>query len=412
MRVPSFFAVILCVFCAAGRADAQSYPEARYAEEIPTLEQVVGHAIGDDISTVGEIQDYLRALEAAAPDRMQVRSYGESWQGRELVYAVIGSPENMARLDEIQAQLAEVGDGGAPADDLPAVVWLSYSVHGDEITPADSALFMAYHLLAAEDDELVDTILANTIVIIDPIQNPDGRERFIQSFTSALGLKPMADRYTAEHDQPWPRGRFNHYLFDLNRDWFALTQPETIGKVAGVLEWHPVVYVDAHEMGGDATYYFPPAARPFNPNITVAQKDNQVQLGQNMAKYFDAFGVPYFTREVFDAFYPGYGDMWPTLNGATAMTFEQGSPRGLMFARRDGSVLTYAEGVRNNVLSSLATLETVARNKADYLEGYAEYRRTAIEAGEEDEGRFVVVDLEVRRFEAETLARTLARQGL
>jgi len=231
-------------------------------------------------ATVGE-DDYLRALEAAAPDRMQVRSYGESWQGRALVYAVIGSPENMARLDEIQDALADVGDGEAPADDLPAVVWLSYSVHGDEITPADSALFMAYHLLAAEDDELVDTILANTIVIIDPVQNPDGRERFIHSFTSALGLKPMADRYTAEHDQPWPRGRFNHYLFDLNRDWFALTQPETIGKVQALLDWHPVVFVDAHEMGGDATYYFPPAARPFNPNITEAQKDNQVQLGRS-----------------------------------------------------------------------------------------------------------------------------------
>ncbi|MCI5043392.1 MAG: M14 family metallopeptidase, partial [Aquisalinus sp.] len=214
------------------------------------------------------------------------------------------------------------------------------------------------------------------------------------------------------HDQPWPRGRFNHYIFDLNRDWFAMTQPETIGKVQAVLEWNPVVYVDSHEMGGDNTYYFPPAAKPYNPNITEAQRDNQVQLGQNMASYFDAFGVPYFTREVYDAFYPGYGDMWPTLNGATAMTFEQASPRGLVFSRRDGSELTYAEGVRNNVLSSLATLEVVARNKEDYLSGYARYRRSAIDEGQSANDRYVVMDLATRRFEAESLARTLARQGL
>jgi len=412
VRFAYLFLAMVLLLTGANGASAQAYPDTRYSSDIPTLEEIVGHATGEGITSVAEIHDYVRALAEAAPDHMEVRSYGESWQGRELIYAVIASPENMKRLDEIQADLAEVGQGAAPAEDLPAVVWLSYGVHGDEITPPDSALFMAYHLLAAEDDELVETILANIIIIIDPSQNPDGRERFIHSFTSALGLEAQADRHTAEHDQPWPRGRFNHYIFDLNRDWFVLTQPETIGKVQALLDWHPVVFVDAHEMGGDATYYFPPAARPFNPNITEAQRSNQVQLGQNMARYFDAFGVPYFTREVFDAFYPGYGDMWPTLNGATAMTFEQGSPRGLVFKRRDGTELTYAEGVRNNVLSSLATLETVARNKDDYLEGYAAYRRSAIEEGRRADDRFVVIDLSKGRYEAETLARTLARQGL
>jgi len=395
---------------------AQAYPPASYDPDIPTLEDVTGHDHGDAISSVRDIADYLRALAEATPDRMEVRSYGETWQGRELLYAVISSPENMARLDDIQAELAELasgqGDGNADTADTPAVVWLSYGVHGDEITPPDSALFMAYHLLAAQDDELVETILDNTIIIIDPVQNPDGRDRFVHSFTSALGLEPQADRYTAEHDQPWPRGRFNHYLFDLNRDWFAMTQPETRGKVKAVLEWHPVVYVDSHEMGGDATYYFPPAARPFNPNIIEDQRDKQVQLGENMASYFDRFGVPYFTREVFDAFYPGYGDMWPTLNGAVAMTFEQGSPRGLVFTRRDGTELTYAEGVRNNVLTSLATLEVVARNKDQYLGDFADYRRSAIEEAEGADDRYVVLDLAGRRYEAESLARRLSAQGI
>ncbi|MEM9739323.1 MAG: M14 family metallopeptidase [Pseudomonadota bacterium] len=394
----------------------QAYPPARYDPAIPALEDVVGHGPGDAISSVRDISDYLSALAGAAPDRMQVRSYGETWQGRDLIYGILSSPENMARLDEIQADLATLASGetldAAGLEQTPAVVWLSYGVHGDEITPADSALFMAYHLLASQDDELVGTILDNTIIIIDPNQNPDGRARFVHSFTSALGLAPQADRHAVEHDQPWPRGRFNHYLFDLNRDWFAMTQPETQGKIAAVLKWNPVVYVDSHEMGGDNTYYFPPAARPFNPNITGDQRDKQVQLGRNMARYFDRFGVPYFTREVFDAFYPGYGDMWPTLNGAIAMTFEQASPRGLVFARRDGRNLTYAEGVRNNVLSSLATLEVVARNKADYLGDFAAYRRSAVDEAEDSDDRYVVLDRAGRRYESEALARRLVQQGI
>ncbi|MCI5043878.1 MAG: hypothetical protein MRY72_04210, partial [Aquisalinus sp.] len=188
---------------------AQSYPQANYDPEIPTLEDVVGHEHGEDISSVEEINFYMYALAEAAPDRMKVQTYAESWQGRELLYAVIASADNMQRLEEIRETTDRLAEGETVSrqilNDLPAVVWLSYGVHGDEITPPDSALFMAYHLLAAEEDELVETILDNTIIIIDPLQNPDGRARFVHSFTSALGLEPMADRYTAEHDQPWPR---------------------------------------------------------------------------------------------------------------------------------------------------------------------------------------------------------------
>ena len=413
--IKSLIGVLLSA-CLAFPAYAQAFPEAVYDGGVPTLKDVTGHDHGEAITSSSDINAYFRALAEAEPERMQVRSYGETWQGRELIYAIISSPANMARLDDIQADLSALAAGQVLSDqtlqDTPAAVWLSYGVHGDEITPSGSALFMAYHLLAAENNDLVETILDNTIVIIDPNQNPDGRDRFVHSFASALGLEPLADRHTAEHDQPWPRGRFNHYLFDLNRDWFALTQPETRGKVASFLEWNPVVYVDSHEMGGDSTYFFPPPARPFNPNITDAQREKQVQLGQNMARYFDRFGAPYFTREIFDAFYPGYGDMWPTLNGAIAMTFEQGSPRGLVFERRDGTTLTYAEGVRNNVLSSLATLETVARNKNSYLGDFGDYRRSAIQEAQRSGERYVVMDLASARYEAEALARRLAAQGV
>lgn len=411
---------VIAICFAPQLAAAQAYPTATYAETIPTLEQVVGHDHGEAISSVSDISDYFHALEEAASDRIQVRNYGQTWQGRDLIYAVISSPENMQRLDAIQMDMGQLSSGqnlnAADQDriiaDIPAVVWLSYGVHGDEITPPDSALFVAYHLLAAENDALVDKILDDVIVIIDPSQNPDGRARFVHSFESSLGLEPLADRHTAEHDQPWPRGRYNHYLFDLNRDWFALTQPETKGKVSAVLEWNPVVYVDSHEMSGDSTYFFPPPARPLNPLIVPEQRAKQSEMGLNHAKWFDKFGVPYFTREVYDAFYPGYGDMWPTLNGATAMTHEQASPRGLLFARHDGTKLTYAEGVRNNVLTSLSALEVVARNKSKHLTDYADYRKSAVDSAQDSKDRYVVLDLSSWTFEAESLAGRMASQGV
>lgn len=422
IRLLCLFVLALCVtpIGLSDAAQAQDYPSAAYSEEIPTLEDVVGHDHGEAISSVTEIRQFLDALAEAAPDRMRVQSYGETWQGRELIYAVISSPENMARLNAIQSDLSQLaaGDAMSAADrdriigDTPAVVWLSYGVHGDEITPPDSSLRIAYHLLAAQNDPLVDQILSNTIVIIDPSQNPDGRDRFVHSFESSLGLEPIGDRYSAEHDQPWPRGRYNHYMFDLNRDWFALTQPETQGKVRAVQQWNPVVYVDSHEMSGDSTYFFAPPARPLNPLITEEQRRRLVDMGRNHANWFDRFGVPYFTREVYDAFYPGYGDMWPTLNGATAMTYEQGSPRGLVFDRRDGTQLSYADGVRNNFLTSLSTLEVVARDKTRYLREFADYRRSAVENGRTSDDRFVVMNLVDRPYEAYALAGRLSDQGI
>lgn len=410
----------LMALFALGQAQAEPLIEASYDPAIPSIERVLGHESGMEITSPADILTYLAALQKAAPDRMRIVQYATSWEGRPLVYAVIASPETIARLPEVQADLARLGSGEALAagerDALiartPAVTWLSYGVHGNEISSSDAALALAYHLLAARGDARVDSILANTIVVIDPSQNPDGRARFVSSFEQARGLVPFADRYAAEHDEPWPGGRFNHYLFDLNRDWFALTQPETRGKVAAVRQWHPVVYVDAHEMGGDETYFFPPSADPFNPNITADQRAKQDLLGRNHAAWFDRLGIPYFTREVYDAFYPGYGDMWPALNGATAMTFEQASARGLAFRRRDGSLLTYRDGVRNHFIGTLSAAETVAANKARFLGDYAAYRRAAVADGAAARERYFVIDLAERRGQAEALGRRLAMQGI
>ncbi|MEM0928486.1 MAG: M14 family metallopeptidase [Pseudomonadota bacterium] len=419
MRLGVWAVLAACGSLAGGWAQGEPLTDADYDPAIPTLQEVVGHAFGDELTTPREAVEYLKALEAAAPDRVKVVPYAESLEGRALVYAVIAEPEVMERIDEIKADTAALASGELVEtereqiiSETPAVTWLAYSVHGDEISTTDAALGVAYHLVAATDDPRVDSIRDKTIVVIDPNQNPDGRARFIHSFEAARGIEPQGDFAAAERDQPWPRGRYNGALFDLNRDWFTLSQPETRGKVASLLEWNPVVFGDVHEMGTDATYYFPPAARPFNPHLGQGIRNGQDIIGRMIAAAFDDAGEPYFIREVFDQLYPGYGDTWPAFGGATALTYEQGSARGLVADRSDGTRLTYRDTVDNQFLATLTTAYAVAENKDRFLTAFADARASAIARGRSSSRRFTVIDLSERRGQAEALGRRLASQGI
>ena len=193
---------------------------------------------------------------------------------------------------------------------------------------------------------------------------------------------PDAFALAAEHDEPWPGGRGNHYFFDLNRDWFAQTQPESRGRVAALLEWMPHVVVDLHEMGGESSYYFPPNAAPDNAHTTPAQTAAVKTIGRAIADAFDQRGFPYFNREVFDAFYPGYGVSWPMAQGAVGMTFEKSSARGLVWRREDSSVLTYMDGIVEHFTAAITTAETAARNRDAWVRTFVDFRRSAIEEGE------------------------------
>ena len=417
MKLPSFKHLIagatacLSLGLAAHQpVHAQSFLAGKFDESVPTVTDVLGHEPGTHITSPSETLTYLRALAQAAPDRVRIVKYAETWEGRPLHYVILTAPENMARLDAVQADLARIGEGqGSNGDALP-VTWLTYSVHGNEISSTDAALMMAYHLLAASDDPRAAQIMRESVVVIDPIQNPDGRARFVNRFRASTGIAPSGDRQAAEHDEPWPSGRVNHYMFDLNRDWFTLSQPETRGKVAAIRQWNPVVVVDVHEMGGDETYFFSPAADPINPNITAAQRRAYEVIGRNNAAYFDRMGEPYFTREVYDLFYPGYGDTWNTHHGSIGSTYEQGSARGLVWNRSDGTVLTYADGVRNHFIASFATAEAVAQNADRFLSDFANYR-AANANGAAGRG-YYLIDLSKRRWNAEQLGRRLAAQGI
>jgi hypothetical protein len=390
----SFVLAVLVAQGATAQAPRALQPElapgTRYDEAVPTLRQVVGHDVGERISTPEEIATYLKALNAADPARTRLVEYARSWQGRPLHTLIVGSAERLARLDAVKADLRRLADprqlSSADADrlvaSLPVVTWLMHSVHGDEITSSDAALAEAYHLLAARGDESVDTVLRESIVLIDPLQNPDGRARFLAVNGQAAAATPDPDPLSAEHDQPWPQGRSNHYLFDMNRDWLGLTQPETRGRVGFALEWFPHVVADLHEMGGDSTYYFAPPAEPANPYITSKQFEWLNVLGRENAGKFDERGFAYFVREIFDSFYPGYGESWPIFHGAIGMTFEQASPSGLLFRRNDETVLSYRLGVVQHFTAAITTARTAARNRERILRDFLEYRRSAVQEGE------------------------------
>lgn len=387
----SAVALALGSFSYSGQVSAEQaipeWPQARY-QNTPTIEDVLGYPAGSRISSPEQIQQYFQALAQAHPEQVTLFDYGQTWQGRPLFYAAIGSAENMNRFQDITAGMRSLADPRTVnarqarelIESLPASVWIANSVHGNEISPAEAAMVTAYHLLSS-NDERTQSMLENTIVYFDPLQNPDGRARFVSRYYATVGLEPSADRLSAEHNEPWPNGRTNHYLFDMNRDWLALTQPETRGRVAALLQTYPLIFIDSHEMGGDLSYYFTPEAHPYNPFITTEQREGLSWVGENNALWFDSFGFDYFTREIFDAFYPGYGASWPLYHGSLAMTYEMGSARGHEFRTRDGEILTYADGVQRNFVAFMATIETASERRQDLLQRFFNYRQQGIEQG-------------------------------
>ncbi|MGI9200239.1 MAG: M14 family metallopeptidase [Woeseiaceae bacterium] len=419
MRLLLSLTAALLANTASAQQNFEYWPNADYDPAIPTIESVIGHAPGERITWHRDAVRYFEALAAAQPEKLSVHRYGRSWEGRDLIYVVITSAENMPRIDNIKvdmqalrnADVTTISEAARIIETAPAVTWLTYGVHGDEISSTDAAMLTAYHLLAARGDERIDNILSNSVVVLDPMQNPDGRDRFIHGFEIAEGLVPNPHRIAAEHDQPWPSGRHNHYLFDLNRDWFAMTQPETIGKVAVMQEWYPVVVADVHEMGGDRTYFFAPGADPVNPHLTTAQLQNQELYGRTNARWFDEFGIDYFTRDVYDEFYTGYAS-WTYFFGATAMTYEQAGVEGLVLRQYDGGELLYAESVRNHFVTSLATAETTASNRQLLLQRLHDFQISAIDEGRSDDIRAYIIPTQTDQAGANELAGKLVLQGV
>jgi Zinc carboxypeptidase len=353
---------------------------------VPRPDAVLGYPVGSRFTHWEHIAAYLDALAAASP-RVKVWEYGRTYEGRPLKLAAVSSPENLAHLDEIRSQrlrLADpetlsAGERERLAKRLPAVVWLAYGVHGDEASSSEAAMVTAYALAAAQGDQA--RLLDDVVVLIDPLCNPDGRERYLHGYEQRQGEAPNVHRVAAEHFQPWPGGRQNHYLIDLNRDWAWATQQESRGRIAAYRAWEPQVYVDFHEMSMDSSYFFPPAAEPVHPRIDRRVLSWLDTFGRANAEAFDRQGWTYYKEENYDLFYPGYGDSYPSLHGAIGMTYEMagGGRGGLAVDRADGTLLTLADRVGRHLTTSLATVRTAGRNAHRLLQDFVATRLKAAE---------------------------------
>ncbi len=391
------------------------------APTVMSPDEFFGRPLGATFTRHDEVMSYVRAVDAAS-DRIGVESYGTTTEGRPLTLVIATSSANSARLPAIKDGLRKLGDPridpaqrdvAAMIADLPCVVWLSFNVHGNEASGTE-AFLAVLHRLASDGGDDVASWLAHAVIILDPCLNPDGHDRYVNWYRSVAGSVPDVDRATFEHAEPWPTGRFNHWNFDLNRDWAFASQPETRARLPKFTAWSPQVHVDVHEMDPDSTYFFFPANRPINSNFPPMTVKWGKIFGEGNAAAFDAVGAPYFTAEDYDLFYPGYGDSWPSLNGAIGMTYEMaGNGRaGVAMRRDDGRVLTLLERLRHHERATLSTVATAVKRRDELLRDWHDFRRTAVEEGRGGAVRAFILDTETDPQRADALAANLRLQGI
>lgn len=350
--------------------------------------EFLGYELGEQWTPHYKVQNYFEHV-ADNSDMVVFQEYGKTYEGRELVHVVVTSRGNQSNLSEIQSNnLKLVGfEAGEPTENTKAIVWLSYNVHGNETSSSEAALYTIYELVTTKAAWLEDVV-----VIMDPMVNPDGRDRYVNWNKSVTGATVNVNGDSREHNEPWPGGRTNHYYFDLNRDWAWQTQIESQQRLQAYLQWMPHVHVDFHEQGVNSPYYFAPAAEPFHKAITDWQREYQTMIGQNHAKYFDENNWLYFTREIFDLFYPSYGDTWPTFNGAIGMTYEQAghSRAGLGIETAQGDTLTLRDRLIHHGTTGLSTVEITAKNKEKVVDEFSKYFENTRENGAGEYKTFVV----------------------
>lgn len=372
--------------------------------QVKSPEEFLGYKIGSKYTPHWKIVNYFRHVAEGAAAHVKLEPYGETYEGRPLMLAFISSAENMNRLEEIRLNnlsLANINKETPVLNGAPAIVWLSYNVHGNETSSSEAAMMTIWALVDPANQKTKEW-LKNTVVIIDPCINPDGRDRYVNWFNSVTGKTPDPYRAAREHREPWPGGRTNHYNFDLNRDWAWQTQVESQQRLEVYNKWLPYVHVDFHEQGINNPYYFAPAAQPYHEVITQWQRDFQVTLGKNHAKYFDANGWLYFTKEVFDLFYPSYGDTYPTFSGAIGMTYEQagGSAGGSAVLTDEGDTLTLFDRAIHHFTTSISTIETSSLHAARLVQefrnyfnqamnGVGEYKTYLVKAGKGNRERMI-----------------------
>ena len=329
------------------------------SQNLKSPSDFLGYDIGTQFSRHSQVVDYFDHVSKEMNENILLINYGKTYERRPLFYAVISSKENIAEIESIRLNNLSALDVNENRSNDKAIVWLSYNVHGNESSSTEASMQTVYELLTGRAE-----LLQNTVVIIDPCLNPDGRDRYANWYNQTKTSPYNTNKISREHIEPWPGGRANHYLFDLNRDWAWITQIESQQRLREYQKWMPHVHVDFHEQGINEPYYFAPAAEPYHEVITNWQRDFQFMIGKNNAKYFDENGWLYFTKEIFDLLYPSYGDTYPTYLGAIGMTYEQagGGVAGLGILNSEGKNLTLVDRVKHHTVAGISTVEISSAN--------------------------------------------------
>ena len=385
MRHSAFVIALLLTPAIVGAQHSYAAPGATFDARVPTPRSVLGYEVGERFTPHHIVLRYFERVAQGSP-RVVLDTLGHTFEGREYVAAIVTSERNHARIAQIRADARRIADPrGAGAAELdaavarmPAIVMLAYTVHGGEASGTEASLATLYQM-AAGTDAGTQSLLDSVVVLIDPIQNPDGHERHVQDVLRKRGLFGADPTPGGLHQQgSWPGARTSHYHFDLNRDWFLHSHPETRARAGLFLEWWPHVVADLHEMGSNSTYFFAPPMEPINKNVSESIRTWWETFAAANAAAFDAYGWPYFRREGYDEFYPGYGVSWPILNGAVGMTYEQASSGAGAIRREDGSVLTLSQAARNHYATSIATITTAARRRTSLVRDYLAERRSNV----------------------------------
>ena len=361
----------------------KSLLQGTYDPNIATPESILGFPVGQRTATPAQIVTSIKTWDAAS-NKMRVVEYARTHEDRPLYYVIISSPENLAKIESVKKDLAKLSNpkdlsdsqANKIIDELPAVAWMAYSIHGNESSGADASLAAIYHLVASQAPD-TQKLLSNSIIIIDPSMNPDGRARFTKGLEQSRGIAPNVDDQSSLHTGIWPYGRTNHYLFDLNRDFILGVHPETIGRVKAIGQWHPQLVIDGHEMGAQGTYLFAPAREPINKNLSATTKKWGNVFANDQAASFDQNNWPYYTGEWFENLYPGYSS-FSEFRGSINILYEQARIAEDGVRQGNGRILSYQEAVHHQLISTMSNLKTLAKHSKEIYQDFLKDRRKSI----------------------------------
>src|SRR5690606_11927825 len=383
--------------------------------QIKSPAEYLGYQVGTKVTPHWKVLEYYQYVADQVPNQVKMESYGETPEGRPLKVFYISSAQNIGNLENIRTnnlKLAHAMQGQGNSNG-PAIVWISNNIHGNETSSIEASMMTLFDLVNPNNSKSKGW-LDNTLVILDPCLNPDGTERYNNWYNGTVGIKYNPEIYAREHREPWPGGRYNHYYFDMNRDWAWQTQKESTFRAAIYNKWLPHIHADFHEQGINSPYYFPPAAEPFHEVITPWQREFQTTIGKHNAKYFDSKGWLYFTGERFDLFYPSYGDTYPIYSGSIGMTYEQagGGAGGLGVITAEKDTLTLRDRAIHHYTSGMATIETSSKNATKLIREFRKYFNDGISGNIGEYKTYIIKNEEGKEEQLQALIKLLDNIGI